>query len=96
MKRLIEVCGLLAGLAIVLPAYAIEAYRLAPSERIVLDGKLDDAPWAKAVPWDRFFEVLDSGSEDFSPDFEVEVGGVVRPQPHSRRGDPQGPGGDIR
>jgi hypothetical protein len=39
-----------------LPAAALEAYRIAPSERIVLDGKLDDAPWTRAAAWDRFYE----------------------------------------
>jgi hypothetical protein len=57
MKRLIAWCGLFAGLATLSPAQAIEAYRLEPAEKIVLDGKFDDAPWAKAKPWDRFFEV---------------------------------------
>lgn len=38
-------------------ACAIEAYRLAPGERIVLDGSLDDAPWARASLLDEFFEI---------------------------------------
>ncbi|MGZ5074623.1 MAG: hypothetical protein ACXWBL_15880, partial [Usitatibacter sp.] len=47
------------AIALLVPqaAHAIEAYRLAPGERIVLDGNLDDAAWARAKPWDRFYEV---------------------------------------
>jgi len=44
-------------LALSAAAHAIEAYRLAPGEKIVMDGKLDDAPWAKATPWNRFYEL---------------------------------------
>ena len=45
-------------LAAAIPAaHAIEAYRLAPGETIVLDGKFDDAAWSHAQPWDRFYEV---------------------------------------
>jgi Domain of unknown function (DUF5916)/Carbohydrate family 9 binding domain-like len=38
-------------------ANAIEAYRLGPDEKIVLDGKLDDAAWTHAKPWDKFYEL---------------------------------------
>ncbi len=38
-------------------ARAIEAYRLAPDEKIVLDGRFDEAAWSHAKPWDRFYEV---------------------------------------
>ncbi|HUL96571.1 MAG TPA: sugar-binding protein [Usitatibacter sp.] len=50
---------LLLFFALVAPAtaLAIEAYRLQPGEKIVLDGKLDDAAWAKAKPWDKFYEM---------------------------------------
>ena len=37
-------------------AHAIEAYRLEAGERIVLDGRLDDAPWSRARPYDKFYE----------------------------------------
>jgi len=47
----------LCALAVSLAAHAIEAYRLAPDERIVMDGKLDDAPWAKAQAWTKFYEI---------------------------------------
>jgi hypothetical protein len=46
-----------AVLATALPACAIEVYRLAPGERIVLDGRLDEAAWSKAKPHDEFFEI---------------------------------------
>ncbi|HQZ44670.1 MAG TPA: DUF5916 domain-containing protein [Usitatibacteraceae bacterium] len=50
-----------AAFAFLLPfspdAPAIEAYRLAAGEKIVLDGKLDDAPWTKARPHREFFEI---------------------------------------
>ena len=45
--------------------HAIEAYRLAPGEKIVLDGKFDEAAWSHAKPWDRFYEV--------SPDEKVDA-----------------------
>jgi hypothetical protein len=48
----------LAALAAVAPAHAIEAYRLAAQERIVLDGQLDDVAWSKAKPLDRFWEMF--------------------------------------
>src|SRR5262249_25790827 len=38
-------------------ANAIEAYRLQPDEKIVLDGKLDDPAWSHAKPWDKFYEL---------------------------------------
>jgi hypothetical protein len=37
-------------------ARAIEAYRLEAGEKVVLDGKLDDAAWAKARALDKFYE----------------------------------------
>jgi len=39
------------------PAGAIEVLRLAQGERIVLDGSLSDAAWARAKPHDEFFEI---------------------------------------
>ncbi len=36
---------------------AIEAYRLASDEKIVLDGRFDEQAWSRAKPWDRFYEV---------------------------------------
>ena len=47
----------LCALAVSLAAHAIEAYHLAPGEKIVMDGRLDDAPWAKAQAWTKFYEV---------------------------------------
>jgi hypothetical protein len=49
---------LLGALAAASPSHAVEAYRLAPEERIVLDGNLDEAAWARAQPLDRFWEVF--------------------------------------
>jgi hypothetical protein len=37
-------------------AHAIEAHRLEAGERIVLDGRLDEAAWARSRPFDNFFE----------------------------------------
>lgn len=48
----------LAVIALAAPAAnAIEAYHLAASERIRLDGRLDDPAWARAKPYDRFWDV---------------------------------------
>jgi hypothetical protein len=44
-------------LAIPIVSHAIEAYRLEAGETIVMDGKIDDGPWAKAKAWDRFYEM---------------------------------------
>lgn len=58
MKLIRTVAGLLALLGTFAPAArAIEAYRLAPGEKIVLDGKLGDAAWSKARPHGEFFEI---------------------------------------
>ncbi len=56
MRRIAALALLLLAAAIP-AAHAIEAYRLAPGEEIVLDGKLDDAPWGRAKPWDKFYEM---------------------------------------
>jgi len=37
-------------------AHAIEAHRLEAGERIVLDGRFEEPAWAKARPYDKFFE----------------------------------------
>jgi hypothetical protein len=60
MRRIAALARLL--LLLLLPAavpsvHAIEAYRLAPGETIVLDGKFDDSAWSHAKPWDRFYEL---------------------------------------
>ena len=46
--------------------WAIEAYRLAPGERIALDGNLEDAAWAKAPLLDRFYEISPRDQVDAS------------------------------
>jgi hypothetical protein len=40
------------------PAHAIETYRMQAGEKVVLDGKLDDAVWAKAPLFDEFWELF--------------------------------------
>ena len=56
MRTLIAMGGVLAGLATPL-AHGIGALRLAPAEKIVLDGNLDEPAWARARPLERFFEI---------------------------------------
>ena len=46
--------------------HAIEAHRLEAGEKIVLDGRLDDPAWSKAVPYDKFYE--------YSPRDKIEAG----------------------
>ena len=38
-------------------AFALEAYKLGPDDRIVLDGRLDEAAWSRAAVLDRFWEI---------------------------------------
>ena len=45
------------ALAVSTATNAIEAYRLGSGEKIVMDGSLDDAPWAKAQAWTKFYEL---------------------------------------
>jgi hypothetical protein len=47
-------------------AHAIEAHRLEAGERIVLDGRLDEPAWARARPFDKFYE--------YSPRDKIEAG----------------------
>ena len=42
----------------VAPALAIEALRLAPGERIALDGRLEEPAWQRAQRVDRFWEIF--------------------------------------
>ncbi|MGZ5102017.1 MAG: carbohydrate binding family 9 domain-containing protein, partial [Usitatibacter sp.] len=59
MTRLLAMAAFLALAAGRSPkADAIEAHRLGPSEKIVLDGNLDDSGWAHAKPFDRFWEIF--------------------------------------
>ena len=55
-NRNLAACLAAAALA-GLPARAREAYRLGPTERIALDGHLEDAAWSRAKPYDRFWDV---------------------------------------
>lgn len=49
--------GALLLMALVGPAAAIEVLRLAPGERIALDGDLSDPAWSRAKPHDEFHEI---------------------------------------
>src|SRR3954470_8382695 len=50
--------GALLGMATAAgTAHALEAYRLPEGERIVVDGRLDEAAWSRAPLHDRFWEV---------------------------------------
>jgi len=44
------------GCVLAMPAMALEAHRLAPGEKIVVDGRLDERAWAEAERFDRFWE----------------------------------------
>ena len=55
----------IALLAAASTASAIEACRVEAREKIVLDGRFDEPVWARARPWDRFYEV--------SPDEKVDA-----------------------
>jgi hypothetical protein len=50
--------GALISLVVGFEAHAVEAYRLAPGERIVLDGRLEEAEWSRAQALDRFWEIF--------------------------------------
>jgi hypothetical protein len=58
MKKKIWLAAFLGVLGGALPASAVEALRLAKGEKIVLDGRLDEAAWARARPLDRFWEMF--------------------------------------
>jgi hypothetical protein len=53
----ILVAALLAMAAGAGEAQALEAYRLPEGERVVVDGRLDEAAWSRAPRYDRFWEV---------------------------------------
>ncbi len=58
MKLIRPAALLLPLLALLAPAaLAIEAHRMATGEKIVLDGKFDEAAWAKAPPHGTFYEI---------------------------------------
>lgn len=61
-NRFIAAALVAAGLAAV-PACAMEAVRVAPGERIRIDGHLDDAPWRNAPAFDRFWAVSPQDGE---------------------------------
>jgi hypothetical protein len=50
--------GFIAAAAVgAAPVHAIEACHLAPSERIAIDGHLEDPAWEHARPYDRFWDI---------------------------------------
>jgi Domain of unknown function (DUF5916)/Carbohydrate family 9 binding domain-like len=52
-----RIAALAIALLVPAAAHAIEAYRIGPTEKIVLDGKFDEPAWSHAEPWDRFYEM---------------------------------------
>ena len=57
MKEILK-WGLILAVGWVAPAApAIEVLRLAPSEKIVLDGRFDEPAWSRAPWFDRFREI---------------------------------------
>jgi len=56
MKK--RLAALALGLAAAAPADALQALRLEPSERIAVDGNLDEPAWQRAQLLDRFWEVF--------------------------------------
>jgi hypothetical protein len=57
MTKRTTVAGFLLLAAFAGPAACIEVLRLAPGERITLDGALSEAAWARAKVHDEFFEI---------------------------------------
>ena len=58
MRKLIGWGALCGGLAMAAPAWALEALRLGPAERVAIDGRLDEGAWARAPVHDRFWETF--------------------------------------
>ena len=58
MKKNIASWALGGALFAALPCLALDALRLAPGERIALDGRLDETAWQRAQLLDRFWEVF--------------------------------------
>jgi hypothetical protein len=57
MRNEIGLAALLGTLFLAFPAVAIEALRLAPGEKITLDGRVDEPAWQRAALLDRFWEI---------------------------------------
>jgi len=53
-KAFLTVCALLA--AHMLPAHAVSVLKLAPGEKIAIDGRLDEGAWQRAPVLDRFWQ----------------------------------------
>jgi len=58
MKKILTGAAFAAALAAAWPAAAIEVLKLAPEERITLDGRLDEPAWSRAPLFDRFWELF--------------------------------------
>ncbi|HUP98705.1 MAG TPA: DUF5916 domain-containing protein [Usitatibacter sp.] len=59
MRKTLAVAALAAwGITLAGTARAIEALALAADEKIVVDGRVDEAAWARARPLDRFWEIF--------------------------------------
>ena len=58
MTKRLRIGLLLLAFFIAPAALAIEAYKMAPGEKIVLDGKFDEATWARAPVFDEFWELF--------------------------------------
>ena len=72
MKKLLA-WAVLGWAAMVFPAHALEARRLQAQERIVLDGRLDDAPWRGAAVHDHFWDVFPEAERDARVRTEMQV-----------------------
>lgn len=57
-RSLLGVAGLFMAGAGSPAVLAVEALKLAPGERIKIDGRIDDAAWSRARPLDRFWELF--------------------------------------
>jgi hypothetical protein len=57
MKKFTLGAGI-AAFAWALPVAGIEVARIQPGERVALDGRLDEAVWARAQKLDRFWEIF--------------------------------------
>src|SRR6185295_10693808 len=62
MKK--RLAALALGLAVAVPAHALQALRLEPSERIAVDGNLDEPAWQRAQLLDRFWEIFPNAESE--------------------------------
>jgi hypothetical protein len=69
-KTLSRILFLFLGLAS-LPGAAIEALRIAPGERIALDGRFDEPAWQRAELYERFWQIFPQDKVPASPRTDV-------------------------